>query len=689
MSSKNFTETQKNEIYELVQQALSTFVEENKEEISLLKSLLANPKIPEILSSLKSATTPSKITKEKKLTPKLPLEASTEEEEGSKQAAKPNTKISPVRRPGPIKPSPKKPNLNISHEAPVISPQRIPPAKVKPLPQTTRAKDGKKFEFGENAKPSKVQLPKEEKKHPARKIEKKPLEEEEKKVKTKKVPASSEKETKKLSKPSAKKEAKKLVSKKANKEVNEEAKTEPEPDKVEEEETEVAETVESKTTEPPKPEMIEEKKEPSELKIAEEEKEAPQPEMIEEQKESSELKIAEEKKETLEAEIADEKKEPPKPEKKETPIIEPSIPETKVEEKDKEPSQDEAEPKNPEEKKEEPAAAPELKQEEKVEPKVDPTSIVQQENSAAPNAFVIDDSEEPPKATETAPQPELKLNPETAQSIEKIAPQGPIFKPHIRYFLPPDISIKLGHGVSELKKDTAEEILDTLKWKKSEIDFQIKTIEESSPDFSKPVGFDIGLKDTFLEVEQTDEVNQFYALNKPSPETLLVAKILAGLLGKWDLVNPEDSEITWARIKAYFAGEMKDNISIFCIPKLIGTYFLEKIKGQQLDFSPENLFKLKQLIKGQSFEEQLNLGESGSIDVLYLAVVDPALRAIGAVEKGEPFFVWSELRYEAGIVQTAIDNLSKALAKQCFTLSQFEKGSVNGLVLIILMQRYI
>ena len=91
---------------------------------------------------------------------------------------------------------------------------------------------------------------------------------------------------------------------------------------------------------------------------------------------------------------------------------------------------------------------------------------------------------------------------------------------------------------------------------------EIERMERENENVRKPVEFDIGIKDTFLEVEQTEEAKQLYDIEQPSELILLVAKILVGLLGKWDLINPEDPSATWQQIKIYFAERMKDNISI-------------------------------------------------------------------------------------------------------------------------------
>ncbi len=88
---------------------------------------------------------------------------------------------------------------------------------------------------------------------------------------------------------------------------------------------------------------------------------------------------------------------------------------------------------------------------------------------------------------------------------------------------------------------------------------------------------------------------------------------------------------------------------------------MEKIKSQQLNFTPENIFRLKQVAKSYNFDVAPDLKECELFEVLYLAVVDPALRAIGVIEKGEPYFVWQELNYEASILQAAIDSIVKAL----------------------------
>ena len=63
-------------------------------------------------------------------------------------------------------------------------------------------------------------------------------------------------------------------------------------------------------------------------------------------------------------------------------------------------------------------------------------------------------------------------------------------------------------------------------------------------------------------------------------------------------------------------------------------------------------------MKGYEFEEQPNFAESGLVGVLYLAVVEPALKAIGVIGKGEPYFVWAALKHEVQLFQNALGVLA-------------------------------
>lgn len=67
-------------------------------------------------------------------------------------------------------------------------------------------------------------------------------------------------------------------------------------------------------------------------------------------------------------------------------------------------------------------------------------------------------------------------------------------------------------------------------------------------------------------------------------------------------------------------------------------------------------------MKGKKFDEE-GIKESGLVEVLYLAIVDPLLKAIGITDPGVPFFVWSELGYESIMLQIGIDNFIKDIEK--------------------------
>lgn len=107
----------------------------------------------------------------------------------------------------------------------------------------------------------------------------------------------------------------------------------------------------------------------------------------------------------------------------------------------------------------------------------------------------------------------------------------------------------------------ANDILEKLKTAKDQIDSRVQELEDNNPDYANPVIFDIGIKDTFLEVEQEEETKQFYALNKLSDQTLLVLELLVGILGKWNLISSDAPEATWSKVKGYFQQEMGDKIS--------------------------------------------------------------------------------------------------------------------------------
>ena len=72
---------------------------------------------------------------------------------------------------------------------------------------------------------------------------------------------------------------------------------------------------------------------------------------------------------------------------------------------------------------------------------------------------------------------------------------------------------------------------------------------------------DVGVKETYLEFDMPEGITEFYQLVNPSPLTLLVMKISAGLLGEWGLIIPGDDAATWEKLKAYFKGQHEGNIS--------------------------------------------------------------------------------------------------------------------------------
>ena len=196
-------------------------------------------------------------------------------------------------------------------------------------------------------------------------------------------------------------------------------------------------------------------------------------------------------------------------------------------------------------------------------------------------------------------------------------------------------------------------ILEKLKNAKDEVDKKIEDLENNNPDCSTAVRFDIGIKENFLEIEQEEETKLFYSLSEIGEQALLVLEVLVGALGKWDLITPNDPKATWNKIKEYFSQEMGDNIN---------DYFLKKIKNNELDFSQENIFKLKHLMKDKAFEKE-GMGESALLQILYSAIVESLLESIGITHPGTPFFVWSVLGYESIMLQICLHNLGKDIGK--------------------------
>ena len=138
---------------------------------------------------------------------------------------------------------------------------------------------------------------------------------------------------------------------------------------------------------------------------------------------------------------------------------------------------------------------------------------------------------------------------DTIQSLEDISP----------YYITPDLLEKI-KASNDLEVTAANNLLSFLNKSRDDINNKITTIESEHPECSEAIKFDIGVKEAFLETEQVDETNQFYELNNPCSQTLLVAKILVGMLNKWDLFGDSNP---WENIQKYFKEEMGTEISIY------------------------------------------------------------------------------------------------------------------------------
>ena len=102
-----------------------------------------------------------------------------------------------------------------------------------------------------------------------------------------------------------------------------------------------------------------------------------------------------------------------------------------------------------------------------------------------------------------------------------------------------------------------------LKAKREEVNTKLESLKKSSPNYSDPIKLDLETGRAILEVDQAEELKQFYDLKDLSLQTMIIAKVLLLLLGKSDLIKTD--EITFANIKEYFHEEMKDEICILIL----------------------------------------------------------------------------------------------------------------------------
>lgn len=130
---------------------------------------------------------------------------------------------------------------------------------------------------------------------------------------------------------------------------------------------------------------------------------------------------------------------------------------------------------------------------------------------------------------------------------------------------------------------------------------------------------DLGVKETYLEIEEMDEAKLMYSITNPLPTTVLRGKILIGLLNKWELIIPNDDKGSWNNIKAYFSKEMGENIS---------SYFLSKVKKRELDFSASNVAKLQKLVNGKKLDNDEESKESPLLFTIYMALICPVFQMI-------------------------------------------------------------
>ena len=115
--------------------------------------------------------------------------------------------------------------------------------------------------------------------------------------------------------------------------------------------------------------------------------------------------------------------------------------------------------------------------------------------------------------------------------------------------------------MSKPNRRIIEDVIRNLRMKKSEIDSKISMIKKLNIHCTDQVTFDMKENCSFLEEDRNGEIESFYKLSNPSPQTLLVGEVILGLLGRWELININEPMTTWKNIQTYFKSQANQN---FC-----------------------------------------------------------------------------------------------------------------------------
>jgi len=161
------------------------------------------------------------------------------------------------------------------------------------------------------------------------------------------------------------------------------------------------------------------------------------------------------------------------------------------------------------------------------------------------------DEVEPPK------NGKVKLRLSTKKHIERLTPYFILI---LRFYLRGEIAKTIAAN-TEVSTEFLENIKNTLQTKSEEVEEKIKSLKKSHPNSSTPVIFDIGINKSFLEIDQIEESKEFYNLSTPSTQSLLVMITLTGFLGRWELIEQGNPDKTWRNIKNHFSTHIGYNIS--------------------------------------------------------------------------------------------------------------------------------
>ena len=90
-------------------------------------------------------------------------------------------------------------------------------------------------------------------------------------------------------------------------------------------------------------------------------------------------------------------------------------------------------------------------------------------------------------------------------------------------------------------------------------------------------------------------------------------------------------------------------------------YLAAQVNEGKIKVTGENIFLVKDLIKGKKLKPNLN--DCELFNITYREIIEAILKLIGIIDNGEPYFVLQRLIYETSLLKTLIDILAFQLSQ--------------------------